>query len=93
MNSNNNTTDSTSLDDYSADNILLSDLHADVLRLWATTNLKRREIADDLGTTTGTVHKYITDRLAMAEKAERQAEVCEKTAKFLARIESEKQSK
>jgi DNA-directed RNA polymerase specialized sigma24 family protein len=89
---NNNTTDSTALDAYSADDLLLSDLHYKVLRLWATTSLKHREIANELDTTEGTVHKYITDRLSMAKKAERQAKMCDETAEFLACIE-EKQSK
>ena len=92
MSSNNNTTDSTALDAYSADDLLLSDLHAEVLKLWATTTLKHREIADELDTTEGTVHKYITDRLSMAEEAERQAEMSATTAEFLSRIESEKQA-
>ena len=87
-----NTTDSTGFDAFDAEDLLLSSLHYEVLRLWAITDLSHREIADELKTSAGTVHQYVTRRISKTEEAEMQAEKAETTVEFLVAVEEIKRA-
>ncbi|WP_336336877.1 LuxR C-terminal-related transcriptional regulator [Haloarcula brevis] len=70
-------------DEFEPDNLLLSELHYEVLKLWATTGLSHEEIANQLDASEDTVHKYLTRRYSKYEDAREKAEKAERTAEFL----------
>lgn len=69
--------------DTTAEDLLLSELHYDVLWLWATTDLTHEEIANKLDASEDTVHKYLTRRYSKYEDSRDKAEKAERTAEFL----------
>lgn len=75
------------LDEFEAEEMLLSELHVEVLKLWATTDLSHEEIAEKTGASEDTVHKYLTRRYAKYEDAQEKARLAQTTAEFLLAID------